>query len=413
MMYHRRMMSLDEILRLAVEKNASDVHLKVGVPPVIRRNGSLRPISKTEPPLTNEDIFAMARSIMDASQWDRFEKDHSIDLSYGIAGIARFRLNVFRQRGTIHMVIRNVPYKVPTFEELHLPPAIAKLGELERGLVLITGVAGSGKSSTLAALINDINQRHNKHILTIEDPIEFLIRDHKSLVTQREIGIDAHSFSEALRSGLRQDPDVILIGEMRDLETIEIALLAAETGHLVLSTLHTLDASETINRILSAFDSARHQQVRLQLGSVLRAVISQRLCRRKEEESFVPAVEILINNARVREMIESAEKTAEISSVIEASQNAWGMQSFDQSLMELLDKGLITMAEALLHSSHPEDFKVRVAGIMAMDGKNWSREKGAGVDQESKDWQTLTEVEIDLPPAPEQPVMAPKKKKSS
>lgn len=390
-------MNLDDILRLAVEKGASDVHLKVGVPPVIRRNGTLRPLSSKHTPMSADTIEAMARKIMDATQWDFFRRTHAIDLGYGIPGVARFRVNVFQQRGTLRIVVRNVPHKVPTYEDLNLPGSVTKLSLLERGLVLVTGVAGSGKSSTLASIINDINQRYNKHILTIEDPIEFLIRDRKSLITQREIGVDTQTFSEALRSGLRQDPDVLLIGEMRDRETIEIALLAAETGHLVFSTLHTMDASETINRILSNFETARHMQLRLQLGSVLRAVVSQRLCRKKTGEGFVPAVEMLINNARIRELIENPERTQDILGVLEESQTAWGMQSFDQSLMELLDKDLISMDEALLHSTRPEDFKVRVAGITAMDGKKWSR--GGAVASQGKDWNTLTEVEIDMPTA--------------
>jgi twitching motility protein PilT len=267
----------------------------------------------------------------------------------------------------------------------------------ERGLVLLTGVAGSGKSSTLAAIIDYINQRENKHILTIEDPIEFLIRDRKSLITQREIGVDTNSFARALRAGLRQDPDVILIGEMRDRETIENALQAAETGHLVLSTLHTLDATETINRILGTFEANQQGQVRLQLGAVLKAVVSQRLCLRKDGQGMVPACEILINTARVRELIEDPKLTSEIQQSIEEGQAAWGMQSFDQSLMELLNKDLITFDEALLHCARPEDFRIRFEGITAMDGKKWSQ---TGLYDKKVDdkWQNITEVEIVLPP---------------
>ena len=310
-------MTLEEILRLALQKEATDVHLKAGVVPVIRRNGSLRPLNSTAAPLTGAEIEKMALPLLNEKQLKQFEEASEVDLGLGMKDLGRFRVSIFRQRGTTRMVIRNIPFKVPNFEDLTLPQAVTKIAQLERGLVLITGVAGSGKSSTLAAIIDDINRRDNKHILTIEDPIEFLIRDRKSLITQREIGVDSRSFASALRAGLRQDPDVILIGEMRDKETIEAALLAAETGHLVLSTLHTLDATETINRILAVFDSAQQRQVRMQLGATLKAVISQRLCTRKDEKGMVPACEVLMNTARVRELIEDEELTTGIPHAIE------------------------------------------------------------------------------------------------
>jgi twitching motility protein PilT len=392
MMYHKGSMTLEEILRLAVQKGASDIHLKAGVTPVVRQHGVLRALSAKEPPLSSEEIEAMARQVMNEKQWAYFLEHHEIDFGYGIAGVARFRFNAFRQRGTVRIVVRNVPHVIPTFADLSLPKQMSKLAQLERGLVLVTGAAGTGKSSTIASLINEINQNVNKHILTIEDPIEFLIRDKKSLITQREVGVDTADFMRALRAGLRQDPDVIFIGEMRDRETMEIALIAAETGHLVFSTLHTLDAPETINRILSTFESARHAQLRLQMGSTVRAIISQRLCRRKDGSGFVPAVEILVNNARVREMIEDPQKTSMLHDAIEEGQTAWGMQSFDQSLMELLDQGTITMDEALLHCSKPEDFRIRVGGITAMDGKKWSS-KG-DLKKDNKEW--ATEVELQL-----------------
>lgn len=390
-------MTFEEILRAALQAGATDVHLKAGVMPVIRRHGVLRPLSSTAPSLTGEQIEKMALGIMDKKQLAVFEEHRELDLGYGISGLGRFRISVFKQRGTMRMVIRNIPFKVPTFADLNLPAMLEKISHYERGLILLTGVAGSGKSSTLAALIDAINQRENKHILTIEDPIEFLIRDRKSLITQREIGIDTYSFARALRAGLRQDPDVILIGEMRDRETIENALLAAETGHLVLSTLHTLDATETINRILGTFEANQQNQIRLQLGATLRAVVSQRLCTRKDGQGVVPAVEILINNSRVRELIEDSKVTSEIQVCIEEGQAAWGMQSFDQSLMELLNKDLITFDEALLHCARPEDFRIRFDGITAMDGKKWSQ---TGLyDKKLQDqWQNVTEIEIVLPP---------------
>ncbi len=393
-------MTFEDVLRAALHVGATDVHLKAGVMPVIRRHGVLRPLASNAPVMTAQQVEAMAYGLMDERLRRQFEEFRELDIGYGISGLGRFRVSIFKQRGTLRIVCRLIPHKVPNFQELNLPAMIEKIAHYERGLVLITGVAGSGKSSTLAAMIDHINQRENKHILTIEDPIEFLIRDRKSLITQREIGIDTLSFGRALRSGLRQDPDVILIGEMRDRETIENALLAAETGHLVLSTLHTLDAVETINRIVGSFDSSQQNQVRFQLAAVLKAVVSQRLCARKDGSGLVPACEILINNARVRELIEDPEHTQDIQQSIEEGAAAWGMQSFDQSLMELLNKDLISFNEALLHCARPEDFRIRYEGITAMDGKKWSQ---TGLYDKKVDdkWQNITEVEIVLPAEPD------------
>lgn len=389
-------MTLEEILKTALQKGATDVHLKAGVMPVIRRNGTLRPLQSSLPPLTGEMIEGMAAGLLTEPQRRVFEEFKEIDLGYGFSGLGRFRISIFKQRGTTRMVIRNIPFKVPTFEELTLPTMLSKIAQYERGLVLITGVAGSGKSSTLAAIIDDINKRENKHILTIEDPIEFLIRDRKSLITQREIGVDSSTFARALRAGLRQDPDVILIGEMRDRETIENALLAAETGHLVFSTLHTLDATETINRILAAFESGQQQQVRMQLGATLKAVVSQRLCRRKDGNGLVPACEIMVSSALIRDLIEEPKDTSGIQQAIEEGSAAYGMQSFDQSLMELLNRDLITFEEALLHCARPEDFRIRVEGFTAMDGKKWSQ-TGLYDRKVNDKWRDMTEVEIILP----------------
>lgn len=385
---------LEDLLKLAMQKGASDVHLKAGIMPVIRKHGALRPLAANLPPMTGEQIDEMAKELMDERQLRHFEEFHEADLAYGVSGLGRFRINAFRQRGTTRLVIRNIPHQVPSFTDLNLPEAVAKIAQYERGLILVTGVTGSGKSSTLAAMIDDINRKKNKHILTIEDPIEFLIRDRKSIITQRELGVDSTSYARALRAALRQDPDVILIGEMRDRETIEIALLAAETGHLVLSTLHTLDATETINRILANFEPHQQHQIRLQIGSVLRSVISQRLCRRSDRSGFVPAVEVLVNNPRIRELIENPNKTKEIHQAIEESQVAWGMQSFDQSLMDLLTSGKIDFDEALRQSTAPEDFKIRYSGIVSMDGKKWG--ESTEYRQRVNDaWQGLTEVEIE------------------
>lgn len=376
-------MTLNEILTAAVQKNASDVHLKAGLVPVIRKHGKLRPLFAEQPPLSNTDLEQMIDGIMDEEQKKTFRVRKEIDLGYGVSGLGRFRVNIFKQRGTIRLVIRNVPHKIPTLNELNMPETLSQIAKLERGLVLVTGVTGSGKSSTLAAMIDQMNAERNLHILTIEDPIEYLIRDRKSIVSQRELGHDTNSFATALRSALRQDPDVILIGEMRDRETIEIALTAAETGHLVLSTLHTVDAQETINRILAAFEPHQHQQIRLQLGSVLRAVISQRLATRKDKSGFVPAVEILINNARAREMIEDPKRTRDLVKVIEESRETFGMQSFDQCLSDLVQSGVIEYDEALALSTNPENFALRFRGVNS--GKDqWKGKNSPAWVQEEK-----------------------------
>lgn len=400
-MYHIIIMNLEDILKLALEKNASDIHLKAGMAPVIRKSGTLRPLATDLKPMTGEEIESIAHSMLTDEQRKIYQTKREVDVGYGVKGLGRFRVSVFKQRGTARIVLRHIPHKVPNFEELHLPSQIETLAKLERGLILVTGVAGSGKSSTLAAIVDHINQTQNKHILTIEDPIEYLIRDRKSLITQREVGVDTKSFAEALRAGLRQDPDVILIGEMRDRETIETALLAAETGHLVLSTLHTLDATETVNRILSTFEAPAQKQIRLQLGAVLQAVISQRLCRGKTDGSFIPAVEILLNTSRVREMIESPEETQEILTAIEEGSQAYGMQSFDQSLMSLLQKDLISFEEALLHAGRPEDFRIRWEGITALDGRKWASET-SHKERLHDGWHEMTEVEIVIPEEPRQ-----------
>jgi len=382
---------LIEILTLSVKKNASDVHLKAGLVPVIRKHGKLRPLEQGLAQLTSAEIEEMALEILDEQQKESFRLHREIDVGYGVSGLGRFRINIFRQRGTVRMVVRNIPFNVPTLEELNLPKILKKIVAAERGLILVTGVTGSGKSSTLAAMIDFINSTQNLHILTIEDPIEFLIRDRKSIISQRELGLDTSTFSNALRAALRQDPDVILIGEMRDRETIEIAIQAAETGHLVLSTLHTSDAQESVNRIIGAFEPHQHDQIRRQLAAVLKAVISQRLARRKDKTGFVPAVEILLTNQRVKEMIADATRTNGLTAVIEESASTMGMQSFDQSLMSLLTQDLIEYEEALILSKNPEDFQLRAAGIA--EGGSWHsnvqlREKARG------QWQAGERLEI-------------------
>ncbi|MBF5042800.1 type IV pilus twitching motility protein PilT [Aggregicoccus sp. 17bor-14] len=363
-------MELNEILQIALRGGASDIHLKAGLPPMFRVDGSLVPLKdgKRLPP---EEVARMAFGIMNEFQKEKFKSSNEVDLAYGVPGLGRFRVNVFQQRGTIGAVLRVIPFKVLSIKELMLPPSLEKICLEERGLILVTGTTGSGKSTTLAALIDHINSHETSHIMTVEDPIEFLIRDKRSIVNQREVGVDTASFSVALKSALRQDPDVILVGEMRDLETIETALTAAETGHLVLSTLHTLDATETINRIVSAFPPYQQKQVRIQLGSVLKAVVSQRLVPRADGKGRVAAVEVLKCTTRVKELIEDKDRTKEIPDAIAQGHQTYGMQTFDQSLMQLVRNGLVSYDEAHRQSTNPDDFALRFSGISGTSDSKW------------------------------------------
>ena len=368
-------MELNEILKVAVKGGASDIHLKSGLPPMFRVDGALVPLKNGERMMPDE-LTNIAASIMSSVQKTRFEESREADLAYGVAGLGRFRVNVFQQRGSIGIVFRVIPFGVKTAEQLHLPPVIQKIARENRGLVLVTGTTGSGKSTTLAAMIEQINSERTSHIMTIEDPIEFLIRDRRSIVNQREIGVDTHSFSNALRAALRQDPDVILVGEMRDFETIEIALTAAETGHLVMSTLHTLDATETINRIISVFPPYQQKQVRLQLATILKAVVSQRLVPRADGNGRVPALEVLVSTAFVRECIGDKDRTKEIPEAISKGYTTYGMQTFDQSLMQLVKDELVTYDEALKHVTNPDDFALRFRGIASTSDSQWNEFDG-------------------------------------
>jgi twitching motility protein PilT len=361
---------LNEILTAASKYGASDVHIKVGRPPTLRINGRLVPL-KTPEPLGSKHIDAMLGLILGPGQRERFDNHNEMDCAYSMPGLGRFRVNVFRQRGTVGLVMRLIPTGVKSFEELHLPKVMERISLENRGMILCTGTTGSGKSTTLASMIDYINQNRSCHIMTIEDPIEFLLRDGRSIINQRELGVDTMSYAAALKAALRQDPDVILVGEMRDLETIETALTAAETGHLVLSTLHTLDAGETIHRVVSAFPPFQQKQIRLQLASVLKAVISQRLVPKADGSGRVPAIEILINTARVREYIEDKDKTRKIREAISQGYTSYGMQTFDQSLMGLLKEGLITLDEALRQASNPDDFSLRVSGVSSTSDLTW------------------------------------------
>ena len=355
-------MDINQLLRDATELGASDVHLKVGNYPVVRVNGQLRPLT-TDIRLDHEALVTMAATIMSANQRQRFKDAQELDLAYSVAGLGRFRCNVFQQRGTIGIVLRVIPMGVRTFDELDLPPVLRTIADEQRGLVLVTGTTGSGKSTTLAAMIDHINNTRDTHIITIEDPIEYLHRDNLSILNQREIGSDTRSFAHALRSALRQDPDVILVGEMRDMETIETALHAAETGHLVFSTLHTLDATETINRVISVFPPHQQKQIRLQLASVLKAAVAQRLIPRVDGQSRVPAVEVLIATPFVRDCIVDKEKTHLIKGAIAQGTSQYGMQTFDQSIFSLFSQGLVSYEEALRWASNVDEFKLKVQGI--------------------------------------------------
>jgi twitching motility protein PilT len=357
-------MHINDLLKIAVERKASDLHLKVSSFPVIRVDGVLTPLTDVRR-LMQEDTIAMAFSIMSARQKEKFKNDLEIDIAYSVPNLGRFRCNIFQQRGTVGLVLRVIPARILTVRDLLLPPVLEKICLEQRGLVLCTGTTGSGKSTTLAALIDYINTQRNEHIMTIEDPIEFLHRDKKSIVNQREVEVDTKGFAPALRSALRQDPDVILVGEMRDYETIETALTAAETGHLVFSTLHTLDATETVNRIIAVFPPHQQKQIRLQLGAVLKAVISLRLMPRADGLGRVPAVEVLIRTAYVRECIENKEKTKLIKDAIQAGTSQYGMQTFDQSLYQLYKSGLITLEEALKRATNPNEFKLKIQGIQS------------------------------------------------
>lgn len=328
----------------------------------MRISGELKPVIDA-PRLTQEDTLDMAFSMMSNRQKQRFKEVSEVDIGYGVAGLGRFRANVFQQRGSVSMVLRVIPDTVRAFSELGLPPVIEQITNERRGLILVTGTTGSGKSTTLAAMIDRINSERAGHIVTIEDPIEFLHRDKRSFVTQREVDVDTRSFAEALRGALRQDPDVILVGEMRDHETIETALTAAETGHLVLSTLHTLDATETIMRIVSSFPPHQQKSVRIQLAGILRAVISMRLVRAVQGMARAPAVEVLISTGLIRDHIINEEKTMLIRDAIAAGTSQYGMQTFDQSLFGLFQSGTITFEEALRGASNPNEFRLRADGI--------------------------------------------------
>lgn len=357
-------MDVDELLKIAIERDASDLHLKAGNYPIIRVHGNLVYLTSF-PRLTSKDTFELADQLMSDYQKARLKEELDIDLAYSLPGFGRFRGSVFYQRGTIAIALRIIPMEVKTIRQLLLPEVIEKIALYQRGLVLVTGTTGCGKTTTLAAMIDYINTYRKEHIITIEDPIEYLHKDKKSTISQREVGTDVRNFNRGLRAALREDPDVILVGEMRDLDTIETALLAAETGHLVLSTLHTLDAPESINRIISVFPPHHQRQVRLQLAAILKAVISQRLIPRMDGQGRVPAVEVMISTPYIQECIADREKTGLIRDAIAAGVSQYGMQTFDQSVFQLYRDGYISFEQGLRYSSTPDNFKLRVMGIQS------------------------------------------------
>jgi len=372
---------IDELLRTACENKASDLHLKVGNHPYVRVDGTLRPL-KEYSRISSEDMVGMAFSMMTNRQKQKFKENAEMDMAHGVAGLGRFRVNIFQQRGNVGMVLRVIPTKIRTLEELYLPRVIEKICQESRGMILVTGTTGSGKTTTLAAMVDRINSTRTDHVITIEDPIEFLHRDKKGFVNQREVEVDTANFGGALRSALRQDPDVILVGEMRDLETIHTALLAAETGHLVLSTLHTLDATETIQRIIAVFPPPEQKQIRLLLASTLKAIVSQRLIRKSDGIGRVPAAEILIATEYIRDCIINPEKTRMIREAIASGVSQYGMQTFDQSIYDLYTKGLIALEDALLYASNADEFRLRIGGIRTTaDAARDEMERASQVDR--------------------------------
>ncbi len=355
-------MHVNDLLARAVNQGASDLHLKTGGPPMLRVRGELVPLPEATR-LHATEMAAIASTVLSPAQAARLERQEDVDLAYSVPGLGRFRCNVFLQRGTVGMVFRVIPQQVPGFEALGLPPVLARIAAEERGLILVTGTTGSGKSTTLAALVDAINQARTAHIVTIEDPIEYLHHDRRAIINQREIGIDTVSFAAALRSALRQDPDVILVGEMRDHDTIETALTAAETGHLVLSTLHTLDAVETINRTIGVFPPHQQPQIRLQLASVLKAIVSQRLIPRADGTGRAAAVEVLIATPFIRDAIVDPARTHLIHGAIAQGHSQYGTQTFDQAIYTLYERGIVSLDEALRWASNVDEFTLRVQGI--------------------------------------------------
>jgi twitching motility protein PilT len=364
-----REFNLREALEELVRRGGSDLHLKVGRPPVIRVNGDLHDTALSV--LRPEDIKRCADQTLSPKQRESFAERKEIDFAIGVQGLGRFRTNIFQQRGTLGMAFRAIPVDVPALESLELPPVLGELSLLPRGLVLVTGITGSGKSTTLAAMLRRLNEQRAVNIVTIEDPIEFLHRDLKSMVSQREVGADTLSFHDALRHVLRQDPDVIMLGEIRDRPSMETVLKAADTGHMVLSTLHTTDAAQTINRIISFFPPHQHAEIRQVLANALRAIISLRLIPRSDRPGRVPAAEVLVNTATIAELIRHGDELVTIPDHIAEGRVQYGMQTFDQSLLDLYSRGWISYEWAMHYASNPSEFALRVSGVSPGEQEVW------------------------------------------
>lgn len=373
-------MNLKQMLVEMLNRKASDLHIRVGIRPHLRVNGNLEQIQTD--PMTIDNMEQVVGQILNEKQQERFYRKNEMDLALSVAKLGRFRINLFRQRGTTGIAIRAVNTKVPSFEELNLPPVIKKLARERHGLIIITGTTGSGKSTTLASIVEEMNATDPLNILTVEDPIEYIYRDKKAIISQREVGGDTESFASSLRHAFRQDPDVIMIGEVRDLETMSIALTAADTGHLVLTTLHTLNVVETISRVVSFFPPHQHQQIRLLLAGTLKAIVCQRLLTRNDMPGLVPALEIMVTTAAIRECIMNQEKTVDILEMMEQGRVQYGMQTFDQAIMKLYKQGMIGFEEAMSYATNPDDFDLRLKGITgAADRWDEEPEKVGFVEQ--------------------------------
>jgi twitching motility protein PilT len=369
-------MDLQQLLTECAKRQASDLHLKAGSKPIVRIHGHLE--LQDDLPSVNQDfVRRTVMTLLGEHRYDQMLQGKEIDLGYRLPGVGRFRVNAFLCQGEVRAVFRHIPERTPSFQDLYLPKVLERLAMERRGMILVTGITGSGKSTTLAAMISFMNRHRNDHIITIEDPIEYVHEDNKCLISQREVGQDSRSFAQALRAALREDPDIILVGEMRDLETMEVALHAAETGHLVLSTLHTLNATETVNRIISIFPPHQEDQIRGQLAAVIQGIICQRLVVRADGKGRVPAVEVMVATGLIRDSIRDSGKTLEIPLLIAAGNAQYGMQTFDQSLLQLYREELITYETARDAASNPDDFDLKVKGILSTGEMTWATEPPA------------------------------------
>jgi len=368
------MLHIDDLLRMLVESEASDLHLRVGEPPVMRIHGLLKRVTEM-PALNDRDMYDMLIPIMNDDRQVRFEQNMELDMSYAVPGLARFRVNIFRQQGHIGAVMRVIPFNIRSIDDLMIPAIVKDLCMLPRGLILVTGPTGSGKSTTLAAMIHHINERRPKHIMTIEDPIEYLHRDRMAAINQREIGVDTHSFAAALKHVMRQNPDIILVGEMRDLETIHLAITAAETGHLVFATLHTTDAPQTVDRIIDVFEPEQQQQIRTQLAVTLQAVVSQTLLPRSDGSGRVAAFEIMVCTPAIRTLIREG-KTYQMYTDIQTG-SSFGMQTLDSHLLRIALQGLVQFEDAQSKSSNPFEFEARYKRALERGGGLVQPQEGA------------------------------------